>query len=109
MELKRTTVGQGSKVPHLSYLGDATLGLGVNIGAGTITCNYDGRKKHPTKIGDHCFVGSDTMFVAPVTMGDGAATAAGSVITEPVPDGALGVGRARQRNIDGWASRRAKD
>lgn len=109
VEMKKTTVGQGSKVPHLSYLGDATLGLGVNIGAGTITCNYDGREKHPTKIGDHCFVGSDTMFVAPVTMGNGAATAAGSVITEPVPDGALGVGRARQRNIDGWASRRAKD
>lgn len=106
VELKRTTVGPGSKVPHLSYLGDARLGRDVNIGAGTITCNYDGREKHPTTIGDRCFVGSDTMFVAPATMGDDASTAAGSVITEPVPEGALGVGRARQRNIEGWAARR---
>ena len=106
VELKKTVVGRGSKVPHLSYMGDATLGAGVNIGAGTITCNYDGRDKHPTKIGDGCFVGSDTMFVAPVVLADGAATAAGSVITESVPEGALGVGRARQRNIDGWARRK---
>ena len=106
VELKKTVVGRGSKVPHLSYMGDATLGEGVNIGAGTITCNYDGRNKHPTKIGDGCFVGSDTMFVAPVVMEDGAATAAGSVITESVPEGALGVGRARQRNIDGWFRRK---
>lgn len=108
VELKKTTVGPGSKVPHLSYLGDASLGRDVNIGAGTITCNYDGRDKHPTTIGDRCFVGSDTMFVAPAAMGDDASTAAGSVITEPVPEGALGVGRARQRNIEGWASRRKK-
>ena len=108
VELKKTTVGAGSKVPHLSYLGDARLGEDVNIGAGTITCNYDGRHKHPTTIGDRCFVGSDTMFVAPASMGDDASTAAGSVITEPVPEGALGVGRARQRNIEGWAYRRRK-
>ena len=106
IELKKTVVGRGSKVPHLSYLGDARLGSGVNVGAGTITCNYDGRDKHPTEIGNGCFIGSDTMFVAPVTLGDNAATAAGSVITESVPEGALGVGRARQRNIEGWASRR---
>ena len=106
MELKRTTVGRNSKVPHLTYLGDARLGEHVNIGAGTITCNYDGRDKHPTTIGDRCFVGSDTMFVAPAEMGDDASTAAGSVITNPIPDGALGVGRARQRNIEGWALRR---
>ena len=106
VELKKTVVGTGSKVPHLSYLGDATLGSGVNIGAGTITCNYDGKEKHPTKIGDNCFVGSDTMFVAPVSLGADAATAAGSVITTSVPDGALGVGRARQRNIDGWSQRK---
>ena len=108
VELKKTTVGADSKVPHLSYLGDARLGEDVNIGAGTISCNYDGRHKHPTTIGDRCFVGSDTMFVAPASMGDDASTAAGSVITEPVPEGALGVGRARQRNIEGWAYRRRK-
>lgn len=108
VELKKTTVGRNSKVPHLSYLGDARLGEDVNIGAGTITCNYDGKNKHPTTIGNRCFVGSDTMFVAPATMEDDASTAAGSVITEPVPEGALGVGRARQRNIEGWASRRKK-
>ena len=106
VELKRTTVGRNSKVPHLTYLGDARLGKHVNIGAGTITCNYDGRNKHPTTIGDRCFVGSDTMFVAPAEMGNDASTAAGSVITDPIPDGALGVGRARQRNIEGWAFRR---
>lgn len=108
VELKKTTVGKGSKVPHLSYLGDATLGANVNIGAGTITCNYDGRDKHPTAIGDDCFVGSDTMFVAPVTLEKGSATAAGSVITQSVPEGALGVGRARQRNVDGWALRKTQ-
>lgn len=106
VELKRTTVGSRSKVPHLSYLGDAHLGKDVNIGAGTITCNYDGQLKHPTTIGDRCFVGSDTMFVAPATMGNDASTAAGSVITDPVPEGALGVGRARQRNVEGWAFRK---
>ena len=106
VELKKTTVGEGSKVPHLSYMGDATLGEGVNIGAGTITCNYDGKNKSPTKIGDRCFVGSDTMLVAPVVLGDDSVTAAGSTITTDVPKGALGVGRARQKNIEGWTSRK---
>jgi bifunctional UDP-N-acetylglucosamine pyrophosphorylase/glucosamine-1-phosphate N-acetyltransferase len=108
VELKKTSVGEGSKVPHLSYLGDAVLGEGVNIGAGSVTCNYDGKNKFPTKIGDRCFVGSDTMMVAPVTLGDDSMTAAGSTITADVPEGALGVGRARQRNIENWALRKKK-
>jgi bifunctional UDP-N-acetylglucosamine pyrophosphorylase / glucosamine-1-phosphate N-acetyltransferase len=95
-------------VPHLSYLGDTTVGTNVNVGAGTITCNYDGTHKHPTTIGDDVFIGSDTMLVAPVNIGPGAFTAAGSVITQDVPDGALGVGRAHQRNIEGWAERRRR-
>ncbi|MDR2137714.1 MAG: bifunctional UDP-N-acetylglucosamine diphosphorylase/glucosamine-1-phosphate N-acetyltransferase GlmU [Synergistaceae bacterium] len=103
VELKKTRVGKNSKVPHLSYLGDAALGENVNIGAGSITCNYDGRNKFPTKIGDRCFVGSDTMMVAPVALGKDSMTAAGSTITADVPDGALAVGRARQKNIEGWA------
>jgi bifunctional UDP-N-acetylglucosamine pyrophosphorylase/glucosamine-1-phosphate N-acetyltransferase len=106
VELKKTSVGKGSKVPHLSYLGDADLGEGVNIGAGSVTCNYDGRSKFPTKIGDRCFVGSDTMMVAPVTLGDDSMTAAGSTITEDVPEGALAVGRARQKNIENWVHRK---
>jgi bifunctional UDP-N-acetylglucosamine pyrophosphorylase/glucosamine-1-phosphate N-acetyltransferase len=106
VELKKTRVGKGSKIPHLSYMGDAVLGENVNIGAGSITCNYDGRNKFPTTIGDRCFVGSDTMMVAPVTLGDDSATAAGSTITEDVPSGALGVGRARQRNVEGWTSKK---
>ncbi len=108
VELKATTVGDGSKVPHLSYLGDTVVGVNVNVGAGTITCNYDGTHKHATTIGDDVFIGSDTMLVAPVTIGPGAFTAAGSVITQDVPDGALGVGRAQQRNIEGWAERRRR-
>jgi len=84
------------------------VGEDTNIGAGTITCNYDGVNKNPTVIGDRCFVGSDTMLVAPVTLGDDATTAAGSVVTQDVPDGALAVGRARQRNIEGWAERKRK-
>jgi bifunctional UDP-N-acetylglucosamine pyrophosphorylase/glucosamine-1-phosphate N-acetyltransferase len=106
VEVKAATVGEGSKVPHLSYVGDATIGEGVNIGAATVFVNYDGVEKHHTVVGDHARVGSDTMLVAPVTIGDGAYTAAGSVITEDVPSGAMGVGRARQRNIDGWVERR---
>jgi bifunctional UDP-N-acetylglucosamine pyrophosphorylase/glucosamine-1-phosphate N-acetyltransferase len=102
VELKKTRVGKRSKVPHLSYLGDATLGENVNIGAGSITCNYDGRNKFPTRIGDRCFVGSDTMMVAPVTLGQDSMTAAGSTVTLDVPEGALAVGRARQKNIEGW-------
>jgi bifunctional UDP-N-acetylglucosamine pyrophosphorylase/glucosamine-1-phosphate N-acetyltransferase len=108
VEIKNASIGPGSKVPHLSYVGDATIGEGANIGAATVFVNYDGVAKHRTVVGDHVRIGSDTMLVAPVTIGDGAYTAAGSVITEDVPPGALGLGRARQRTIEGWvASRRA--
>ena len=103
VELKNSHKGEGSKVPHLSYIGDAELGHDVNIGAGSITCNYDGTHKNRTKIGNNCFVGSNTMFVAPVEIGDGSATAAGSVITQAVPENALGVGRSRQKNITDWS------
>lgn len=106
VELKNSKIGENSKVPHLSYMGDATLGHDVNIGAGSITCNYDGEHKNKTFIGDNCFVGSDTMFVAPVELADGAATAAGSVITQAVPENSLGVGRARQTNIKDWSLKR---
>ena len=106
VEIKASDIGAGSKVPHLSYVGDATIGERTNIGAATVVVNYDGRDKHKTVIGDDVRIGSDSMLVAPVTIGDGAYTAAGSVITEDVPPGALGVGRARQRNIDGWVARK---
>lgn len=106
-EVKNAEIGAGSKVPHLSYVGDAEIGVGSNIGAASVFVNYDGVAKHRTVVGDHCRVGSDTMLVAPVTVGDGSYTAAGSVVTEDVPAGALAVGRGRQRNIEGWvASRR---
>jgi len=108
VETKKTRLGEASKASHLSYLGDATIGRGVNIGAGTITCNYDGEHKHPTRLGDGVFVGSDTQFVAPVTVGAGAYVAAGSVITEDVPPQALAIARSRQRNVAGWAARRRK-
>jgi bifunctional UDP-N-acetylglucosamine pyrophosphorylase/glucosamine-1-phosphate N-acetyltransferase len=106
VEMKNVTVGEGSKVPHLSYVGDATIGEGSNIGAATIFVNYDGVDKHQTTVGNHVRIGSDSMLVAPVTIGDGAYTAAGSVITEDVPAGAMGVGRARQRNVIGWVLRK---
>jgi len=106
VEMKNATVGTGSKVPHLSYVGDATIGEGSNIGAATIFVNYDGVEKHHTTIGDHVRIGSDTMLVAPVTIGDGAYTAAGSVISEDVPAGALGIGRALQKNVIGWVLRK---
>lgn len=106
VELKKTHLGEGSKAPHLSYLGDATIGPGVNIGAGTITCNYDGTTKHPTRIEAGAFVGSDTTLVAPVTVGEGAYVAAGSAITEDVPPYALALGRARQVIKPGWARKR---
>lgn len=106
VETKKTTLGQGSKANHLTYLGDATIGAGVNVGAGTITCNYDGDAKHPTTIGDGVFIGSGTELVAPVSLEDGAYIAAGSCITEDVPAGALGVARNRQVNKDGWAGKR---
>lgn len=106
VEMKNASLGEGSKVPHLSYVGDATIGEGSNIGAATIFVNYDGVEKHHTNVGDHVRIGSDTMLVAPVTIGDGAYTAAGSVITEDVPAGAIGVGRAKQRNVLGWVLRK---
>ncbi|MBI4842973.1 MAG: bifunctional UDP-N-acetylglucosamine diphosphorylase/glucosamine-1-phosphate N-acetyltransferase GlmU [Nitrospirae bacterium] len=102
VEIKKSTLGRGVKASHLSYLGDAVIGDDVNIGAGTITCNYDGRKKHKTVIGTGAFVGSDTQFVAPVTVGKGAYVGAGSTITKDVPDFALGVSRSEQKNIAGW-------
>ena len=103
VEIKNSKIGENSKVPHLSYMGDATLGHDVNIGAGSITCNYDGVHKNKTVIGDNCFVGSNTMFVAPAEVGNNSTTAAGSVITQKVPDDNLAVARARQKNIDGWS------
>jgi len=106
VEVKNSTIGEGSKVPHLSYMGDATIGTNVNVGAGSITCNYDGRHKHPTVIGDGAFIGSDTMLVAPVEIGAGAITGAGSAITKDVPAGSLGIERTAQRNVEGWSDRR---
>ena len=106
VEIKKSTIGKGSKVPHLSYIGDTTMGEGVNIGAGSITCNYDGEKKWPTTIGDNCFVGSDVMMVAPVTLGENSLIGAGSVITKDVSAGALGLGRARQTEIEHWNERK---
>jgi bifunctional UDP-N-acetylglucosamine pyrophosphorylase/glucosamine-1-phosphate N-acetyltransferase len=106
VEIKKSTIGKGSKVPHLSYIGDATIGEGVNIGAGSITCNYDGVRKHPTTIGDGVFVGSDTMMVAPVNIGAGAVVGAGSVITVDVPAESLAVARSREKIIDGWVNRK---
>jgi bifunctional UDP-N-acetylglucosamine pyrophosphorylase/glucosamine-1-phosphate N-acetyltransferase len=106
VELKNAVVGAGAKVPHLSYVGDADIGEHANIGAATIFANYDGTAKHHTTVGAHAFTGSDTVLVAPVTVGDGAYTAAGSVITEDVPPGGLGIARGRQHNSEGWAERR---
>ena len=106
VELKKTALGEGSKANHLAYLGDATIGAGVNIGAGTITCNYDGETKHPTVIEDGAFIGSDSQLIAPVRIGAGAYVAAGSSITDDVPPGALGVARSRQSIIADWATRR---
>lgn len=106
VEIKKSHVGSRSKVPHLSYVGDADIGEGVNIGAGTITCNYDGQKKWPTRIGDGAFIGSNTNLVAPVEIGPGAVVGAGSTITKDVPGGALGVERAKQIVVRGWAGRK---
>jgi bifunctional UDP-N-acetylglucosamine pyrophosphorylase/glucosamine-1-phosphate N-acetyltransferase len=105
-ETKKVTLGRGSKANHLTYLGDAIIGEGVNVGAGVITCNYDGVKKHTTTIGDGAFVGSDSTLVAPVSIGEGAYVGAGSCITHPVPDGALAIGRSRQVTKEGWAAAR---
>jgi bifunctional UDP-N-acetylglucosamine pyrophosphorylase/glucosamine-1-phosphate N-acetyltransferase len=105
-ETKKATLGRGAKANHLTYLGDVTVGAGTNIGAGVITCNYDGVHKHPSEIGEGAFIGSDSTLVAPITIGDGAYVAAGSCITEPVPNGALALGRARQTTKPGWAAGR---
>lgn len=105
VEIKKSCVGPGSKVPHLSYIGDTTIGADVNIGAGSITCNYDGARKHQTTIGDGSFIGSDTMMVAPVSIGANTVIGAGSVITRDVPDGALAVARSREKVMDGWVER----
>ena len=106
VELKKTSLGPGSKVSHLSYLGDAEIGTNVNVGAGTITCNYDGRVKSRTVVEDGAFIGSDTQLIAPVRVGKGAYVGAGSSITDDVPAGALGIGRGRQVNVEGWVERR---
>ena len=106
VELKNTNLGPRSKANHLSYLGDATVGADVNVGAGTITCNYDGVHKHRTVIEDGAFIGSDSQLVAPVTVGKGAYVGAGSSIVEDVPAGALGIARGRQNNVEGWVERR---
>jgi bifunctional UDP-N-acetylglucosamine pyrophosphorylase/glucosamine-1-phosphate N-acetyltransferase len=108
VEIKNSEIGAGSKVPHLSYIGDADVGEGTNIGAGNITANYDGKRKHRTTIGSGVKTSVDTAFVAPVTVGDNAYTAAGSVITDDVPPGALGIARARQKNIEGYADRKER-
>jgi bifunctional UDP-N-acetylglucosamine pyrophosphorylase/glucosamine-1-phosphate N-acetyltransferase len=108
VELKKTTVGRGSKANHLAYLGDATIGDKVNIGAGTITCNYDGTLKHPTVIEDGAFIGSDSQLIAPVRVGKGSYVAAGSSITDDVPPDSLAIARGRQVNKEGWVAKRKK-
>ena len=108
VEVKNSTIGAGTKVPHLSYLGDADVGAHTNIGAGNITANYDGANKHRTTIGEGVKTSVDTSFVAPVSVGDGAYTGAGSVITDDVPEGALGIARSKQTNVEGYAERKEK-
>ncbi len=102
VEVKKSVIGKGTKANHLSYIGDSTLGEDVNIGAGTITCNYDGFEKHRTIIGDRVFVGSNVELVAPVQVGSDASIGAGSTVTKDVPEGALAISRVKQRNIEGW-------
>jgi len=106
VETKNATIGEGTKIPHLSYVGDATIGDYTNIGAASVFVNYDGQEKHHSTVGSHCRTGADNMFVAPVTVGDGSYTAAGSVITKDVPPGSLAVARGQQRNIEGWVVRK---
>ena len=108
VEMKKTVLGAGSKAGHLSYLGDATIGAKVNIGAGTITCNYDGARKNQTVIGDGAFIGSDTQLIAPVTVGNGAYVGSGTTIREDVPEGSLAVSAGKQRNIEGWVDKKKK-
>jgi bifunctional UDP-N-acetylglucosamine pyrophosphorylase/glucosamine-1-phosphate N-acetyltransferase len=105
VELKKTELGEGSKAQHLSYLGDATIGSGVNIGAGTITCNYDGVSKYKTTIEEGAFIGSDSQLVAPITVGRGAYVGSGTTVTKDVPRGALALTRVKQVNVEGWADR----
>jgi len=109
VELKKSVIGEGSKVPHLSYVGDTRIGTKSNIGAGTITCNYDGFSKHPTTIGNRVFIGSDSTLIAPVRIGDGAYVAASSAITDNVPADALGIARGKQVNKPGWASKKRRE
>ena len=109
VELKKTRLGEGSKAMHLTYLGDAVIGAGVNVGAGTITCNYDGRKKHVTTIEDGAFIGSDSQLIAPVTIGEGAYVGTGTTVREDVPAGSLAVSAGKQRNIEGWVERKRRD
>ena len=108
VEMKKARLGAGSKAMHLTYLGDTVIGKHANIGAGTITCNYDGVHKHQTKVGDGAFVGSNSTLVAPVEIGDGSYVGAGSVVTENVPEDALALGRGQQENKPGWAKRAAR-
>ena len=108
VEMKNTVLGAGSKAMHLSYLGDAVIGSNVNVGAGTITCNYDGARKHQTTIEDGAFIGSDTQLIAPVTVGEGAYVGTGTTIREDVPAGALAVSAGKQRNIEGWVEQKKK-
>jgi len=105
VEVKNSTIGDGTKASHLTYIGDSTIGRETNIGAGTITCNYDGFLKYRTTIGDRVQIGSDTQLVAPVTVGDDAYVGAGSTVTEDVPAGALALSRAQQKNLPGWVER----
>ena len=109
VELKKTTMGPGSKASHLSYLGDTTLGPNVNVGAGTITSNYDGRQKHQTVIEEGAFIGSDSQLIAPVTIGRGAYVGSGTTVREDVPPGALAVSAGKQRNIEGWVERKKSE
>jgi bifunctional UDP-N-acetylglucosamine pyrophosphorylase/glucosamine-1-phosphate N-acetyltransferase len=108
VEMKNTVLGAGSKAMHLSYLGDTVIGSNVNVGAGTITCNYDGAQKHKTTIKDGAFIGSDTQLIAPVTVGEGAYVGTGTTIREDVPAGALAVSAGKQRNIEGWVDHKKK-
>jgi bifunctional UDP-N-acetylglucosamine pyrophosphorylase/glucosamine-1-phosphate N-acetyltransferase len=108
VQLKNCNLGEGTKMSHLTYVGDADVGAGVNFGCGTITSNYDGFKKHRTTIGDGAFIGCNTNLIAPVTVGDGSYIAAGSTITNEVPADALGIARERQKNLEGWAARKRK-
>jgi bifunctional UDP-N-acetylglucosamine pyrophosphorylase/glucosamine-1-phosphate N-acetyltransferase len=106
VEVKKARLGRGAKANHLAYLGDAVVGARVNVGAGTITCNYDGEKKHETRIGEGAFIGSNSTLVAPIEIGAGAYVGAGATVTDPVPPGALALGRARQVTKEGWVARR---